>query len=56
MARNGKKDGRRAGSVKGRAQSYSPQNRRWTKSSKKTGRFVDQMAEKYRPFKGVKKS
>lgn len=55
MAGNGKRDGKRNGAVKGRAQAYSPRNRRWTKTSAKTGRFMDQMAEKYRPFRGVKK-
>lgn len=37
-----------------RSQSYNPKNNRWVKRDAKTGRFIDQKADKL-PFKGVKK-
>jgi hypothetical protein len=44
----------RIGAVKNRGQVLSPANKRWTKTDKKTGRFIDQKADK-KPFKGVRK-
>src|SRR3989344_2803486 len=54
MAKNGPKGKGRTGTVKGRSQVLSGRNKRWTKVSTATGRFVDQMARKGRAFKGVK--
>lgn len=45
----------RIGAVKNRRQVLSPVNKRWTKTDKKTGRFMDQKSDK-NPFKGVRKS
>jgi hypothetical protein len=47
-------DGRRIGAVKDRSQTYNPQNDRWTKRDKETGRFMDQKSDGT-PFKGVTK-
>ncbi len=44
----------RTGSVKKRDQVWSPQNKRWTKRTTVSGRFMDQKADKG-PFKGVRK-
>ncbi|PIR82521.1 hypothetical protein COU20_01835 [Candidatus Kaiserbacteria bacterium CG10_big_fil_rev_8_21_14_0_10_59_10] len=54
MATNGPKGGGRRGAVAKRDQVYNPRNRRWTKrgSDKK---FMDQMSEKHRTFRGVRK-
>ena len=52
MARNTRK-GRR-GEISHRSQVLSPRNKRWTKVNAKSGRFMDQMARKGRPFKGVR--
>ena len=54
MAKNGPKGKGRKGMVKGKTQTYSPRNKRFTKIDKKTGKFVDQMSHKGKPFKGVK--
>jgi len=54
MAKNGPKGKGRTGTVKGRSQVLSGRNKRWTKVSAATGRFVDQMARKGRAFKGVR--
>lgn len=54
MAKNGKKDGARKGTVKKRSQVFSGRNKRFTKVNNKTGRFMDQMAKKGRAFKGVR--
>ncbi|MEK7479774.1 MAG: hypothetical protein AAB665_00635 [Patescibacteria group bacterium] len=54
MAKNGPKGRGRAGTVKGRSQVLSGRNKRWTKVSTATGRFVDQMARKGKAFKGVR--
>ncbi len=54
MAKNGRKGKGRKGTVKGRAQVFSGRNKRFTKVDAKTGRFIDQMAHKGKPFKGVK--
>jgi hypothetical protein len=57
MAKIGKKhDGKREGAVKKRAQVFSGRNKRFTKVDTKTGRFIDQMAKKWKAFKGVKKN
>ncbi len=44
----------RTGSVKKRDQVLSPRNKRWTKRTTVSGRFMDQKADK-KPFKGVRK-
>jgi len=44
----------RTGAVKKRDQVLSPQNKRWTKRSTCSGRFMDQKADK-KPFKSVRK-
>ena len=54
MAKNAKKGKGRKGEVKRRSQVFSGRNKRWTKINNKTGRFMDQMAHKGKPFKGVK--
>ncbi len=54
MAKNGKKDGARKGKVKGRSQTYSPKNKRFTKVNNKTGKFMDQMSKRGKAFKGVR--
>jgi len=56
MAKIGKRgDGKREGAVKKRAQVFSGRNKRFTKVDTTTGRFIDQMAKKWRAFKGIKK-
>ncbi|SHJ18553.1 hypothetical protein SAMN02745165_01733 [Malonomonas rubra DSM 5091] len=47
-------DGHRIGAVRGRSQTYNPQNGRWVKRDSETGKFMDQKADN-RPFKGVRK-
>jgi len=55
MAKNGKTgDGHRNGAVKGRSQTFNPENERWVKRDAETGRFMDQKADG-KPFKGVTK-
>jgi hypothetical protein len=55
MARNKPTgDGARKGAVKDRSQVKNPQNDRWTKRDKDTGRFIDVKSDK-NPFKGVSK-
>lgn len=55
MAKNGRTgDGHRNGAVKGRSQTYNPQNKTWVKRDTETGRFMDQKADNT-PFKGVRK-
>lgn len=55
MAKNGKAgDGHRNGAVKGRTQTFNPENERWIKRDTETGRFIDQKADG-KPFKGVTK-
>jgi hypothetical protein len=54
MAKNGPKGHGRKGTVKKRSQVFSGANKRWTKVDSKTGKFIDQMAHKGKPFKGVK--
>ncbi|MFA5925958.1 MAG: hypothetical protein WC831_03400 [Parcubacteria group bacterium] len=48
------KNATRTGSVKKRNQVWNPKNKRWTKRSSDSGRFMDQKADK-KPFKGVRK-
>ncbi|MCK9293523.1 MAG: hypothetical protein M0P70_00435 [Desulfobulbaceae bacterium] len=47
-------DGHRNGAVRKRSQVYNPQNNRWTKREKDSGRFMDQKSDD-KPFKGVRK-
>ena len=47
-------NGYRKGSVKDRTQTFNPQNERWIKRDKETGRFMDQKING-KPFKGVAK-
>ena len=54
MAKNAEKGKGRKGVVKKRHQVFSPKNKRWTKASGKTGKFINQMSKKGKPFKGVK--
>jgi hypothetical protein len=54
MAKNAEKGKGRRGTVNKRSQVLSPRNKRWTKVSNKTGRFIDQMKRKGRAFKGVR--
>ncbi|MBI5469815.1 hypothetical protein HY968_00630 [Candidatus Kaiserbacteria bacterium] len=55
MARLGKRHKGRIGEVKARSQVFSGRNKRFTKVDAKTGKFMDQMAKKWKAFKGVKK-
>lgn len=48
-------DKKRKGVVKKRVQAYNPKNKRWVKINTKSHLFVDQKAEKYKAFKGVRK-
>ena len=54
MATNSPPGPGRRGEVKKRDQVYSPQNKRWTKRDADK-KFMDQMARKAQPFKGVRK-
>ena len=45
----------RIGAVKHRVQVYNPHNKRFVKIDTETHRFIDQMAKKNTPFKGVRK-
>lgn len=54
MAKNGPKGKGRRGTVKNRTQVFSGRNKRFTKVNKKTGKFIDQMSHRGKPFKGVK--
>lgn len=47
-------DGHRIGAVRGRSQTYNPQNERWVKRDAETGQFMDQKSDGT-PFKGVRK-
>ena len=47
-------DGHRIGPVKDRSQVHNPQNDRWIKRDKNTGRFIDQKSDG-KPFKGIRK-
>lgn len=48
-------DNRRKGAVKKREQIKNPKIKHFTKKSTETGKFMDNKAEKERPFKGVRK-
>ena len=55
MATNPPKgDDRRIGAVKGRSQTFNPQNGHWVKRDADNGQFINQKADKT-PFKGVRK-
>ena len=54
MAKNKSKGKGRVGAVKKRTQVFSGRNKRFTKVDKKTGKFIDQMSHRGKPFKGVK--
>ncbi len=47
-------DGHRVGAVRGRSQTFNPQNERWIKRDTSTGQFMDQKVDGT-PFKGVRK-
>ena len=53
MAKNTNK-GYRKGAVKDRSQTLNPQNDRWTKRDKDTGKFMDVKSDDDK-FKGVRK-
>lgn len=53
MAKNGPKDGRRHGAVKGRSQFQTPSGS-WAKRDSATGRILDVKADD-KPFKGVRR-
>ena len=55
MAKLGKRHKGRIGEVKKRSQVFSGRNKRFTKVDTTTGRFMDQMARKWKAFRGVKK-
>lgn len=56
MAKNGVVgDGHRDGEVKKRSQVFNAKEGVWIKRDADTGKFMDQMAEKDKPFKGVRK-
>jgi len=48
-------DNARKGAVRDRVQVYNPKIKRWIKINKETNLFMDQMAQKKKPFKGIKK-
>lgn len=55
MATNGPSgDGHRNGAVKGRSQTYNPQNDTYVKRDSLTGKFMDVKSDGT-PFKGVRK-
>jgi len=54
MAKNPPKGPGRAGSVKKRDQVFSRRNRRWTKRTTESGKFMDQKQD-WKPFAGVRK-
>lgn len=45
----------RIGAVKEREQVFNPHTKRWVKIDTETHLFMDQFAQKYHPFKGVRK-
>ncbi len=53
MAKNPPKGPGRIGAVKGRIQVYNPKIKRWVKMNIHTNLFMEQMAKKGVPFKGV---
>lgn len=54
MSKNGPKGKGRKGTVKKRSQVFSGRNKRFTKVDNTSGRFLDQMSHKGKPFKGVR--
>ena len=55
MAKNPPKGSGRMGEVKDRKQAFNPHNKRFIEINMKTGKFINQKAERYTPFKGVRK-
>lgn len=55
MAKNGRRGAGRKGEIKKRSQVFSGRNKRFTKVDDTTGKFIDQMAKKWKAFRGVKK-
>ena len=55
MAKNPPKGLGRVGSVKNRRQVFNPKIDRWVEIDTKTNLFINQMARKNKPFKGVRK-
>jgi len=47
-------DGHRVGAVKGRSQTFNPQNQHWVERNRADGRFINQKADS-KPFKGVQR-
>ena len=54
MAKNPPKGKGRKGAVKARSQALNTKTGKWTKRDDKSGKFLDQKADK-KPFKGVRK-
>jgi hypothetical protein len=54
MARNAKPGHGRLGPIKNRIQSLNPRSKRWTKSSTKTGKFINVKSDA-KPFKSVRR-
>ena len=48
-------DDKRKGVIKKRVQVYNPKNKRWTTINTTSKLFINQKADKYKPFKGVRK-
>ncbi len=45
----------RVGAVRDRKQVYNPKIQRWVEINTETNKFINQMARKNHPFKGVRK-
>lgn len=54
MAKNGPKGKGRQGVIRNRSQVFSGRNKRFTKIDNQTGRFIDQMTHRGKPFKGTR--
>ncbi|MEK7461578.1 MAG: hypothetical protein AAB586_00705 [Patescibacteria group bacterium] len=54
MAKNGPKGRGRQGTIRNRSQVFSGRNKRFTKINNQTGRFIDQMTHRGKPFKGTR--
>jgi hypothetical protein len=46
---------KREGEIKKRVQAYNPKNKRWIEIDTTSNLFKNQKAERYKPFKGVRK-
>ncbi len=55
MAKNPPKGPGRVGAVKNRMQVFNPKNKRYVEIDTKTHLFINQKADKNKPFKGVRK-